>query len=87
MLALAASKLSICLFLLRLSHFSRLKNVLYGLIALIVISHIPVFFAYVFQCSPIASNWNVNRPGCFSKDAVEAIIVVQGGKFALPSIL
>ena len=87
MLALAASKISICLFLLRLSQFSRLKNVLYGLIALIVVSHIPLFFAYVFQCNPIASNWDVSRPGCFSKDAVESIIIVQGGGTSKPIVL
>ena len=80
MLALAATKLSICLFVLRLSQFSRLKNVLYGLMVLIVVSHLPLFFAYVFQCKPVASNWNVERPGCISKDGVEIIIILQGGR-------
>ena len=87
MLALAATKLSICFFLLRLTQFSRLKNVLYGLIALIVITHIPLFFAYVFQCNPIYSNWDVERPGCFSKNSVEVIIILQGGEFLIKGVV
>lgn len=42
-------------------------------------SHVPLFFAYVFQCNQIYSNWDLERPGCFSKDSVEAIIITQGG--------
>ena len=79
MLALAATKISICLFLLRLTQFSRLKKALYGLIALTVVSHVPLFFAYVFQCNQIYNNWDLERPGCFPKDSVEAIIITQGG--------
>ena len=59
---------------------SSLKNRLYALITLILVSHIPLLFSYVFQCRSVASNWTLERPGCISKDAEAAILTVQGGE-------
>ena len=78
-IALATCKISICLFLLRLSHFNKLKRILYGLIAFLVVTHLALFFLNVFQCNPISKVWNLSDPGkCFSQQTIMNILVAQG---------
>ena len=77
---LAVSKISICLFLLRLSKFNKLKTVLWGLIGLLVITHLPLTILLLAQCDPISREWNMSLSGrCFSKHMVENILIAQGG--------
>ncbi|KAL9609988.1 MAG: hypothetical protein Q9167_005290 [Letrouitia subvulpina] len=80
---LAASKISICLFLLRLSNFDNLRFFLKGLISFIVLSHLPLFLLIVFQCNPVATVWmvavNPGYPGtCLRKRTIEKIVIAQG---------
>ncbi|KAI4205276.1 MAG: hypothetical protein LQ350_000598 [Teloschistes chrysophthalmus] len=87
---LMLSKISICLFLLRLSNFRRLRLGLYALIALLITSHVPLFFLIIFQCSPIRKYWvsPLKGPGtCFTRATVETIIIIQGVPNALARIL
>ena len=78
-IALATCKISICLFLLRLSLFNKLKRILYGLIAFIIITHLALFFLNVFQCNPVNKVWNLGTPGkCFSQQQVMNIVIAQG---------
>ncbi|KAL8867936.1 MAG: hypothetical protein Q9174_005334 [Haloplaca sp. 1 TL-2023] len=80
-LTLMFCKISICLFLLRLSNFRRLRLGLYALIAFLVTSHIPLFFLILFQCSPVSKYWRNPLEGsgtCFSKETLENIIIIQG---------
>ena len=79
-ITLAVSKISICLLLLRLSKFSKLKRVLYLLIAFLVITHVPLTFMIIFQCGPISKDWNPVISGhCWSKDVIVNILIAQGG--------
>lgn len=81
-------KISICLFLLRLSDFRKLRLWLYGLIVFLITSHVPLIFLMIFQCSPIRKYWTspLEGPGtCFGKDTVEIIIIIQGGKLFDPT--
>lgn len=81
-IALLVTKISICLFLTRLSQFHRLRAVLYGLMGFLFVTHIPLFFIYVFQCSPVRRAWQRDVGGkCMSKDVVENVIIAQGGGF------
>ncbi|KAL9028733.1 MAG: hypothetical protein Q9196_002951 [Gyalolechia fulgens] len=78
---LALSKIAICLFLLRLSEYRKLRLWLYGLIVLLVTTHVPLTFLIIFQCSPIRKYWvsPLEGPGvCFTKATVETIIIAQG---------
>ena len=80
-ISLALSKISICLFLLRLSSFNRLEILLYALIAFLVLSTIPLTLLMALQCSPVDKYWSSEVAGhCFSKNAVEKIVIVQGGE-------
>lgn len=76
---LALSKIAICLFLLRISKFERWRTFLFGLIGFIIITHTPLTLLFLLQCIPLNKNWNTSVAGhCFSKSAVEKIIIVQG---------
>lgn len=78
-ITLAISKISICLFLLRISKFARYRNFLFTLIALIILTHTPLTLLYLLQCIPLNKNWDPKVPGyCFPKPAVEKIIIAQG---------
>ncbi|KAI4229427.1 MAG: hypothetical protein L6R36_000881 [Xanthoria steineri] len=77
--ALLVTKISICLFLLRVSQFDRLRNVLYGLMWVLVTTHVPLFFIYVFQCDPVRKAWDKEADGkCMSMNIVQNVITAQG---------
>ena len=79
-ITLAISKISICLFLLRISKFDRWRKFLYGVIAFLVVSLPPILFVYIFHCNPMRKIWDQESPGrCYSLASVEKIIIVQGG--------
>ena len=84
---LALEKISICLFLLRISKFERWRWFLFGLIAFLVVTHVPLTLLYIFQCIPLRKVWETVEeevPGhCMSKKTVQKIIIVQGGESAL----
>ncbi|KAL8760418.1 MAG: hypothetical protein Q9199_000042 [Rusavskia elegans] len=80
-LTLLLSKISICLFLLRLSSFRRIRLALHGMNIFLITSHIPLTFLIIFQCNPISKYWRnpLEGPGnCFDKDTVATIIIIQG---------
>ncbi|KAL8788429.1 MAG: hypothetical protein Q9213_001652 [Squamulea squamosa] len=80
-LTLLVSKMSICLFLLRLSSFRKIRLGLHAMNIFLVTSHVPLTFLIIFQCSPISKYWHnpLEGPGyCFSKATVETIIIIQG---------
>lgn len=78
-ITLAVSKISICLFLLRISKFERWRYFLFGLIAFLIISHTPLTLLVLLQCIPLNKTWDTQGPGhCFSKKGVEMIIIIQG---------
>ena len=78
-ITLAISKISICLLLLRLSRFSKLKKVLYMLIGFIIATHLPLLILIIVQCSPIEKEWNTVLVGhCFSKEMIARILIAQG---------
>lgn len=84
-ITLAFCKLSICFFLLRISKFDKWRRFLYGVIAFLVLSHLPLELLFLLQCLPIDKNWHQSKPGhCFSKIQVEDIIIVQGGRCSPP---
>ena len=88
-LTLALTKISICLFLLRLSNFDKLRLFLKGVIWFMILSHLPLFLLVVLQCNPIQTLWitaiNPAYPGtCFRKRTVEKMVIAQGGMSLLP---
>ncbi len=81
-ITLAICKISICLFLLRISKFDKYRRILWGMIAFLVLSHLPLTLLYILQCVPAYKVWYQQVPGtCFSMVTVEKIVIVQGGEF------
>ncbi|KAL9098056.1 MAG: hypothetical protein Q9163_006208 [Psora crenata] len=80
-ITLATSKIAFCLFLLRISKFERWRNFMYGMIAFLVLSHLPITFLYIFQCRPVNKVWDTQVPGdCWPMATIEKIIIIQGGE-------
>ena len=79
---LALMKISILLFLLRLSKFDHLRRSLWFLIAFLILSHLPLTILMIVQCRPIEKYWFEDLPGtCWSKEIRERIIIAQGGMY------
>ena len=79
-ITLALCKISICMFLLRLSSFNKLRRLLYALIAFLVVSTVPLTILMALQCRPVDKYWDTAVTGkCFSMATVEKIVIVQGG--------
>ena len=72
------TKISICLFLLRIPVEKHLIRPIQGAIAVLIISNIVLTLLWIFQCNPIASAWNKQTPGsCFTDGQLQRIIISQ----------
>lgn len=80
-LTLMFTKISICLFLLRIIIDQWLRRPIYALITLLVIFHMICVFLFLGICRPLRSYWEVGVDGvCLGVGQVEGIIIAQGGK-------
>ncbi|KAF2267549.1 hypothetical protein CC78DRAFT_541507 [Lojkania enalia] len=62
-LAVCFVKISIALFLLRLTQRTRYHKFLWGIVAFLVVFTLFTFFSLIFGCTPIAANWDFSmRP-------------------------
>ncbi|KAH6665666.1 hypothetical protein B0J14DRAFT_209952 [Halenospora varia] len=61
---LAVTKVGICLFYLRIFNDRTSKLSVYGLIAFVVLTFLPVQFAVVFRCHPVSDAWTIVSPNC-----------------------
>ena len=79
---LTFTKVSICLFLLRLTVTKVSIRPLQIAVIILIISNIVLSLIWIFQCRPhLDKAWNSKMPGsCFSKGQVERIIISQAGK-------
>ena len=79
---LTFTKVSICLFLLRLTVTKLSIRPLQIAVVILVISNVVISLVWIFQCRPhLDKAWNDKMPGkCFSKGQVERIIISQAGK-------
>ncbi|KAI8942457.1 hypothetical protein NX059_000525 [Plenodomus lindquistii] len=73
--AMIASKISIGLFLLRVTVKTVHRYILYGAMSLTVITGLIFFFATLFQCTPIRFFWDRTIPGgsCVNIDVIIAL--------------
>ena len=72
------TKVSICLFLLRIPVEKHLIRPIQGAIVGLIASNIVLTLLWIFQCNPIASAWNKQTPGsCFTEGQLQRIIISQ----------
>ena len=72
------TKLSICLFLLRIPVEKIYIRPIQGTIVFLIVSNIILTLLWIFQCNPIARAWYKNTPGrCFTDAQLQRIIISQ----------
>ena len=78
---LALMKISILLFLLRLSKFAHLRRFLIFLVAFIILTHLPITVLMITHCQPVYKFWLEDVPGtCWPKATREKVVIIQGGR-------
>ena len=82
------TKVSICLFLLRITITPAFIRPLQAAIAILVTSNIVLSLVWILQCTPhLDKAWNDRLPGkCFSKGQLERIIISQARTYTFPQI-
>lgn len=75
------TKISICLFLLRITVSKSFIRPLQASIVILVISNVIISLLWILQCRPhLDKAWNTKLPGtCFEKATLEHIILSQAG--------
>lgn len=72
------TKISVCLFLLRIPVERYLIRPIQGAIVFLIVTNITLTFIWIFQCNPIARAWNTQVPGhCLSNGQLQRIIISQ----------
>ena len=75
------TKVSICLFLLRIPVTKALIRPLQAAIVFLVLSNLVVTGLWIGQCRPIAAGWDTSIEGdCFAKGQLLNLILSQAGK-------
>lgn len=75
------TKVSICLFLLRITVTKATIRPLQAAVVTLIVSNIVLSLTWIFQCTPIDKAWNDKLPGkCFTKGQLERIIISQARK-------
>ena len=79
---LTLTKVSICLFLIRIPTAKSLICPLQAAIVILVVSFFALTFLWIFQCQPISAAWSkdtISDPKCFSRGMLLRIILAQAG--------
>ena len=81
------TKVSICLFLIRIPINKSLIRPLEGAVIFLIFSNVVLTVMYILQCHPLNAAWDDRIEGtCFSRKTLENIIFAQASKHALPCI-
>ena len=79
-ITLCLTKVSICLFLLRIVDSRKVVRGMYVLIGFMVLFSSIFIFLFIGICRPLKAYWDVGVNGwCFSNPQVESIVIAQGG--------
>ena len=80
-LTLTFTKISICLFLVRITSSKRIINAMHWFIVIMVVFHLIIFGLFCGFCRPLKAYWNLKVQGavCFSKHQEMHVILAQGG--------
>ena len=80
------TKISICLFLMRIPATKALIRPLQGAVIFLVLSNVILTILWIVQCRPVAKAWHDDIQGsCFSKGQQERIIISQASNVTISS--
>lgn len=75
------TKVSICLFLLRIPVAKWLIRPLQVALVMLIVSNVILTILWIVQCRPLAAAWDESLEGvCLSKDQLRSIIFAQASK-------
>ena len=75
------TKVSICLFLLRIPVQKCFIRPLKAALVILILSNVVLTILWIVQCQPVAAAWDDSINGkCFSKRQIECIIFAQASK-------
>ena len=76
------TKISICLFLLRITVTKAFNRALQAAVVVLVVSNVVISLLWILQCTPhLDKAWDTKMPGrCFGKGQLERIIIAQASK-------
>lgn len=78
------TKVSICLFLLRIPISKRLTRPLQWSVVILIVSNVVLTFCWIFQCRPVRGAWDTTANGqCFSRGQKQRIIIAQASRICL----
>ena len=76
------TKISICLFLLRIPTAKALIRPLQAAVVVLVVSNIILTVLWIVQCRPVAGAWTKDpKATCFSRGQLLRIIIAQAGEY------
>jgi len=79
-ITLALTKISICLFLLRIVSTGRVKAAMFTIIGVTTLFTSVCVFLFLGVCRPLKAYWDVRVDGkCLNNPQVEGVIIAQGG--------
>lgn len=82
-ITLTLTKISICLFLMRIPITKSLIRPLQAAIVILVVSFLTLTLLWIFQCQPVSAAWSrdtIPDAKCFSRGMLLRIIISQAGK-------
>lgn len=77
------TKVSICLFLMRIPVSKAYIRPLQAGVVILVVSNVILTLLWILQCTPIAAAWNLELKGrsqCFSRGQLQRIIIAQASE-------
>ena len=76
----ALTKISVCIFVMRIPNSKRLKDFLLLVIAYLAIINSVIIVVFLAQCKPIQALWNPTIHGsCLRRDVITGLAYLQGG--------
>ena len=80
---LMATKVSICLMLLRISPYKHIRRPIQLLVGFLILSNVVLSLVWILQCNPVDAAWDCDKretAKCFSQGQVQRVIMSQAGK-------
>lgn len=82
------TKVSICLFLLRIPIRKIVVRPLQASVAILIVSNIILTLLWILQCHPVNAVWNSTVKGnCFSRGQLQRVILAQASKAFSPPLV
>ena len=78
-----ATKVSICLLLLRISPNNRIVRPIQSLVGFLVLSNVVLSLVWIFQCLPVDGAWVIHQQTpakCFTRGQIQRVIISQASR-------